>query len=95
MSEKPNVDCPLCGMPMLIKLMKNGGYHLRCFGRQPVTHDITIFWRVYEGEAPVPKKNKRALREAEAHAEAEAVEQVSRADKILERLQKSNGGKAT
>ena len=40
-----NLPCPECSRDMIQKPLKGGGVHFLCYGRDPVEHRVTIFWK--------------------------------------------------
>ena len=39
------LPCPECSRDMIKKPLKGGGWHFLCYGRDPVDHRVTIFWK--------------------------------------------------
>lgn len=47
-----SLPCPECEREMIVKPLKGGGFHFLCYGRDPVEHRVTIFWK-RPSEAPL------------------------------------------
>ena len=63
-----NLPCPECSRDMLVNPMKGGGFHFLCYGRDPVDHRVTVFWKRPVG-AGLPDGMHDAKGGAEDHPE--------------------------
>jgi hypothetical protein len=78
---------------MIQKPLKGGGFHFLCYGRDPVEHRVTIFWKrpqdaPTEAGAEVSPECDRARDSAPANTQVS-----SRASSLLARAEKLTQGR--
>lgn len=79
---------------MIQKPLKGGGFHFLCYGRDPVEHRVTIFWKrppdasLTEPGAEAQPEGDRARDSAPAHSQVS-----SRVSSLLARAEKLTQGR--
>jgi len=88
-----NLPCPECSRDMIQKPLKGGGFHFLCYGRDPVEHRVTIFWKRPQ-DAPLIEAGAEDPAREPVRASAPACSQVSsRASSLLARAEKLTQGR--